>query len=34
MYYYINNRISTIKNTPSIGYGFKWNTIQDGDYHS
>lgn len=30
----LSSRISTIKNTPSIGYGFKWNTIQDGDYHS
>ena len=24
----INNKIYTIKNTPSIGYGFKWNTIK------
>lgn len=30
----LSSRISTIKNTSSIGYGFKWNTIQDGDCHS
>lgn len=26
----LSSRISTIKNTPSIGYGFKWNTIEGG----